>query len=194
MILNKRLQRLLNDLRDLHKHFRDHTYQKYKRINPFTEDIFDWKERGEYWCREDKNITIYNSTSLVGDIEIGDNTWIGPFCTIGGQGGLRIGRFCSIAAGTKILTHDSIRWALSGGKEKYEYAPVHIGDYCFLGVNSVITKGVTIGDHCLVAAGAIVSRDFPACSIIGGVPGDIIGEVNILECGRVEFLYGDLKE
>jgi acetyltransferase-like isoleucine patch superfamily enzyme len=189
MKLNNRLQSLLDDLRELHKIFRDYTFQKYKRINPFTEDIFDWKERGEYWCKEDRNITIYNSTSLVGDVKIGDNTWIGPSCNIGGQGGLSIGRFCSIAAGTKIMTHDSIKWALSGGREKYEYAPVHIGDYCFLGVNSVITKGVTIGDHCLVAAGAVVSKDFPSYSIIGGVPADIIGHVSITESDGVNLFY-----
>ena len=94
--------------------------KKYQRINPFLENIFDWKERGKLWSGN-KNVTIYNSTTLVGDVEIGENTWIGPFCSIDGTGGLKIGSNCSISASVHIQTHSTVKWAISGGQESYEY-------------------------------------------------------------------------
>jgi len=180
MGLSPHLEALLRDLRELHIHLREETFSKYKRINPFYEDLFDWKERGSFWVNEEKDITIYNSTTVVGDVVIGDHTWIGPFVSLDGSGGIKIGEYCSISAGCHILTHDTVKWALSGGKEPYDYAPVHIGDCCFFGVHAVVTKGVTIGDHCLIAAGAVVTKDVPPFSIVGGVPAKKIGEVNLV--------------
>ena len=124
-----------------------------------------------------KNVTIYDSTTVTGDVEIGDNTWIGPFCSIDGTGKLSIGKYCSISAGTHIQSHDTVKWALSGGKASYEYGIVKSGNYCFIGVNAVITRGVTIGDHCLIAAGSVVAKNVPNNTIVGGVPARRIGSI-----------------
>ena len=71
----------------------------------------------------------------------------------------------------------------------YEYAPVKIGNCCFIGTHAIITKGVAIGEHCLVAAGAVVTKDMPALSIIGGVPAKIIGRVAIDSNNAVTLQY-----
>lgn len=178
-----------DSLKELHEALRDHTMSTYRRINPFYEDLFDWKERGRYWLGEDKEVTIYNSTSLVGDISIGRKTWIGPFCSLDGTGGLSIGEFCAISLGCQLLTHDTVRWALSGGKAAYEYAPIKIGDCCFLGVHAVVLKGVTIGNHCLVGAGAVVTKDVADYSIVAGVPARRIGTVHVLDDGQVKLEF-----
>ena len=44
----------------------------------------------------------------------------------------------------------------------------------WIGMNSIILKGVTIGRGCIVAAGAVVSRDTPPYSIVGGVPAKVL--------------------
>jgi len=178
--------RLLEELRRLHYELRDYTKKEYGRINPFVEDLFEWKEKGEF-CGG-KNVTIYDSTTIVGDVEIGDNTWIGPFCSLDGTGKLKIGNYCSISAGTQILTHDTVKYALSGGKHEYEYSPVIIGDCCFIGVHSIILKGVKLGSHCLVAANSVVNKSFEDFSIIAGAPAKKIGEVEIKD-GAVELRY-----
>lgn len=185
-----RVDRLHEDLRALHERLRAHTLETYGRMNPFAEDLFDWKERGRAWTRDDRGVTIYNSTPVVGDVEIGEDTWIGPYCSLDGTGGLTIGRNCSISLGCQINSHDTIRWALSGGRAEYEYAPTAIGDCCFLGTMSVVTKGVTIGDHCLVAAGSVVSGDVESFAIVGGVPARRIGTVAVGDDGEVELRYG----
>lgn len=189
MALSSESQKLLTAIRTLHQELRADTFKQYKRINPFSEDLFEWKERGRFWSGEDKNITIYNSTIVIGDVDIGTNTWIGPHCALDGNGGLTIGSHCSISSGVQIVTHDTVKWALSKGKEAYEYAPIKIGDCCFIGTYAVVTKGVSIGSHSLVAAGAVVTRDFPDYSIIAGIPARLIGKVDFHADGTVNLTY-----
>jgi acetyltransferase-like isoleucine patch superfamily enzyme len=175
--LNERQQRLLDDLRALRGHLRDQTRDRYRRLNPFVEDLTDWRERGHYWAGSDRGITIYDSTTLVGDVEIGDGTWIGPFCSLDGSGGLTIGAHCSISAGVQLLTHDTVRWALSGGAVSADRSPTRIGDRCFIGTRAVVVRGVSIGDGSVVGAGAVVTSDVPPDTIVAGVPARRIGSV-----------------
>ena len=176
--LDPDLQALWRNLVRLHEARRDQTQRQHKRINPFVEDLFDWKERGAYLFGKDKNITIYNSTTVNGLVEIGENTWVGPYCSLnGGEAGLRIGRWCSISLGVQLLTHDTVRWALSAGRQHYDHAPVTIGDRCFIGSLAVVTRGVTVGNQCVLGAGSVVLADVPDRTIVGGVPARRIGEV-----------------
>lgn len=188
--LDEDLKILWASLVRLHERLRTHTHDTYRRTNPFYEDLFDWKERGRYWLGKDKNVTVYNSTTIVGDVEIGENTWIGPFCSLDGTAGLRIGRYCSISLGCQLLTHDTMKWALSGGKVEYEYAPTTIGDCCFLGSYVVVVKGVNIGNHCVVGAGAVVTRSVPDFSVVVGVPARRIGTVHV-DANGVRLEYND---
>lgn len=189
MDLNSRQRKLLDDLREIGRHLRDETLDQYQRMNPFAEDLSDWKERGRAWTSDDRGVTIYDSTTVVGDVAIGRGTWIGPFCSLDGSGGLTIGEYCSISAGCQLLTHDTARWALSGGRQPYEYAPTSIGNHCFLGTHVVVTRGVAIGDRCLVAAGAVVTHDADAGSILAGIPARKIGAVEVRIGGGVDLRY-----
>ena len=177
--LNPEQTILLKNLFGLQDVLRDITFRDYKRVNPFQEDITDWKERGEFLFGKGKNITVYNSSLVVGDVKVGENTWIGPYAELDGTGGLEIGSFCSISSGVNITTHDSVKWALSGGKMNYEKSPVKIGNCCFIGTHAFISRGVELGNHVLVGAGAVVTKSFPDFSIIAGVPAKVIGKVNI---------------
>lgn len=56
-------------------------------------------------------------------------------------GGLQIGDYCSISSGVQIYTHDTVRWATSGGNIDPEHAPVRIGNRCYIGPNVVVSKG-----------------------------------------------------
>jgi len=57
----------------------------------------------------------------------------------------------------------------------YREAPVHIDDYVWIGSRAMVLPGVTIGRGAVVAAGAVVTRDVPSLSIVGGVPARQIG-------------------
>lgn len=56
-------------------------------------------------------------------------------------------------------------------------APIVLGKNVWIGSNSTILQGVTIGDNAIVAAGAVVTKDVPANTIVGGVPAKIIKQI-----------------
>jgi acetyltransferase-like isoleucine patch superfamily enzyme len=188
MSLNERQQRLLEDLHAVQRDLAAGTRRRYQRMNPFFEDLADWHERGRSWLGEDRGVTIYDSATLIGDVDIGEGTWIGPFCMLDGSGGLRIGRHCSISTGAQLLSHDTVRWALSGGLVPAERSPTRIGDRCFVGSHATIVRGVTVGDGSVVGAGAVVVRDVPAGTIVAGLPARQIGVVERTG-DRIELRY-----
>ncbi len=55
--------------------------------------------------------------------------------------------------------------------------PIVIKKNAWIGANATILAGVTIGENAIVAAGAVVSRDVPANTIVGGVPAKEIRQI-----------------
>jgi len=119
--------------------------------------------------------SIYDSALVLGSVIVGQNTWIGPFTLLDGSGGLSIGDTCSISAGVQIYTHDTVKWAVSGAVAEVERAPVTIGSRCYIGPNTVISKGVSIGDGCVVGANSFVNRDIPPGMKAWGTPARVVG-------------------
>ncbi len=148
---------------------RDYIKRHYRRVLPLNEVLTDRWEKARY-CRFGKGTSVYDSALIFGDVEVGENTWIGPYTILDGSGGLKIGSNCSISAGVQIYTHDTVRWANSGGVENYEYAQVTIGNNCYVGPNAVIAKGVQIGDGCIIGANSFVNKSFSAGKKIAGNP------------------------
>ena len=179
--------RLLQELAALRKRLDRHTKETYNRINPLAENLIDWREKGKQISGHDTT-TVYESCTVIGDVKLGAHCWIGPFTILDGGGGLTIGNRVTVAAGAMIYTHDTIKHTLSDGKAPYSYGPVVIEDSCFIGSQAIILKGTTIGHHSLIAANALVTRDVPPYSIVGGSPAKVIGEVRVVG-GEVTLVY-----
>ena len=56
-------------------------------------------------------------------------------------------------------------------------APVHIGADAWLGANVTALPDVTVGDGAVVAAGAVVTKDVSARTVVGGVPAKVVREL-----------------
>lgn len=137
-----------------------HVQAHWNRSLPFGDYIVDrWQKARELGFGE--GASIYDSALVMGDVAVGKNTWIGPFTVLDGSGGLEIGDNCSISAGVQIYTHDTVKWAISGGTEQVERAFVRIGNNCYIGPNAIISQGISIGNGCVIGANSLVNSDIP---------------------------------
>lgn len=162
------VQDLLEQLKRFWLERRREVNSRFKRTLPLADYIVDrWEKAKELGFGEGSS--IYDSSLVLGDVRVGEHTWIGPFTVLDGSGGgLEIGSHCSISAGVQIYTHDTVEHSLSSGKEPIARAPTRIGSNCYIGPNTVIAKGVIIGDGVVVGANSLVLKDLPAgCKAFG---------------------------
>ena len=59
-------------------------------------------------------------------------------------------------------------------RRRNRYAPIRIGENVWIGSNATILPGVTLGDWAVVAAGAVVTKDVPPMTVVGGVPARVL--------------------
>ena len=93
-----------------------------------------------------------------------------------------MGSYCSIADNVVIGPGDhnykniSTRSIVLEPDERKHFTdkPIVIGNDVWIGVNSVILRGVKIGNGAVIASGAVVNRDVPDFGIVGGVPAKLI--------------------
>src|SRR5215207_7428676 len=98
---------------------------RWHRSVPFGDLVVDRWERARAQGFGE-GTSIYDSSLVLGDVQVGEQTWIGPFTVLDGSGGLKIGSHCSISAGVQIYTHDTVLWAISGGTAAPQRAPTAI--------------------------------------------------------------------
>ena len=115
--------------------------------------------------------------NAVGDVVIGDATRIGIHCTVIGP--VTIGSHVNLAQGITVtaLNHNFSDPSLRIDEQGVSTKAVVIGDDVWIGANAVILPGVTIGSHVVVAAGAVVTKDVPANTLVGGVPAKVIKQL-----------------
>lgn len=115
--------------------------------------------------------------NAVGDVVIGDYTRIGIHNTIIGP--VCIGSHVNLAQGITVtaLNHNFEDKEKRINEQGITTKPIIIGDDVWIGANAVILPGVTIGKHCVVAAGAVVTKDVPDNTIVGGVPAKEIKKI-----------------
>ena len=112
--------------------------------------------------------------NAVGDVTIGDHTRIGIHCTVIGP--VCIGNNVNLAQGITVtaLNHNFSDVTQRIDEQGVSTQPVVISDDVWIGANAVILPGVTIGSHCVIAAGAVVTKDVPDNTLVGGVPAKVI--------------------
>jgi len=119
-----------------------------------------------------------------GRIEIGRFCYIGDGAILSAARSLRIGEATLVAHGAQIFDNDThpvdplereahfkkMLGYRPGRALTIGNAPVSIGRRCWIGMNSIVMKGVSIGDNSIVAPGSVVIKDVPADVLVAGNP------------------------
>lgn len=107
--------------------------------------------------------------------KIGKNVFINFDCVFLDLGGITIDDGVLIAPGVKLLSEGH---PVSPG-ERHSLIPksIHIKKNAWIGAGATILQGVTIGENAIVAAGAVVSKDVPDNTIVGGIPAKVIKRI-----------------
>ena len=108
-------------------------------------------------------------------IQIGKNVFINFNCTFLGLGGITIEDGVLIGPNVSLISEGhpispKDRHSLNVGH-------IHIEKNVWIGVGASILKDVTVGENAIVAAGAVVTMDVPANTIVGGIPAKILREI-----------------
>jgi len=106
---------------------------------------------------------------------MGDNCSIIPDTYIGDASYIRMGSNVRLASCT-LLAHDGVINMLGNifPAKLDAVGKIDIGDNVFIGHKATVLRGVTIGSNSIIAAGAVVVKDVPENSVVGGVPAKVI--------------------
>ena len=140
-----------------------------------------------------KDVKIFDFVNLYG-CSIDDGSKVGTFVEI--QKGATIGKNCKISSHTFICEGVHIRDGVFVGhnvtfindkyprsvnpdgsmqtEEDWELVETFVEKGASIGSSSTIMCGVTIGENAIVGAGAVVTKDVPANSVVAGVPAKVI--------------------
>jgi len=95
---------------------------------------------------------------------------------------IELGNGCTISSNIRILTHDWSPYTIGRGlgmdlkKPIGVFRPVYIGDFAFVGTDSVIMPGAWIGEGAVVGAGSVVRGKVEPWTIVAGSPAVPVGD------------------
>ncbi|MDR2085419.1 MAG: sugar O-acetyltransferase [Bacteroidales bacterium] len=108
-------------------------------------------------------------------IRLGKNVFVNFGCGFMDRGGITIEDNVLIGPKANLITENHPE---EPELRRYVYAkPIHIKKGAWIGAAATILPGVTIGENAMVAAGAVVTKDVPDNTIVGGVPAKIIRKI-----------------
>ena len=123
---------------------------------------------------------IKNSDCKVGNISIGKHCGISSDVQIDYSGDIQMGDYVWLSEGCKIFTHTHMLQPNRIYRTSDSIIPnkLVIGDYAWLGANSIILPGVNyIGSNSVIGGGAVCTHDVPDNVVVAGNPARIIREL-----------------
>lgn len=110
-------------------------------------------------------------------IKLGKNVFINHACSFLDLGGITIEDDVLIGPRVNLTTENH---PVDPAKRKFlDLKSILIKRNAWIGAGATILPGVTIGENSIVAAGAVVTKDVPANTIVGGVPAKIIKRLDV---------------
>jgi acetyltransferase-like isoleucine patch superfamily enzyme len=127
----------------------------------------------------DKSVAVFTPLYINygKNTKIGKNVFINFDCVILDLGGITIEDNVQIAPKVSLLSEGHPVSPVN--RQSLMVGYIRIKKNAWIGANVTILQGVTIGENSIVAAGAVVSRDVPDNTIVGGIPAKIIKQIEL---------------
>ncbi len=131
-------------------------------------------------CTVGRNAIIRPSNVLFDEVgegfEMGNQSNLGAWAFVGCSGFIKIGSNVMMGPRVTLLaeSHNFATTEIPMKNQGVSRSFITIEDDCWIGASSTILPGVTVGIGSIIAAGAVVAKDVPPYSIVGGVPAKII--------------------
>lgn len=124
---------------------------------------------------ETVEVNVPFQTDFGRHIHFGKNIYINKDVFMTDLGGIFIGNDVLIGPRAKLI---SVNHPLNpSDRHKLELKSVVLERNCWIGADATILPGVTVGENAVVAAGALVTKDVPANTVVAGVPAKVIKEI-----------------
>jgi acetyltransferase-like isoleucine patch superfamily enzyme len=125
----------------------------------------------------DKSTTIFIPfyTNFGKHTRIGKNVFINHACSFLDLGGITIEDDVMIGPRVNLVTENHPVDPLQ--RKSLDLKSILVKKNAWIGAGATILPGITIGENAIIAAGAVVNKDVPANSIVGGVPAKIIRRI-----------------
>ena len=107
------------------------------------------------------------------NLRFGRNVFVNHGCTAMDLGGITIGDDVMIGPNVQLISSGHPLDPATRRKQ-ITTAPVHIGRGVWIAAGATVLQGVTVGDDAVVAAGAVVTKDVPARTLVAGVPARVV--------------------
>ncbi|MCC8020144.1 MAG: sugar O-acetyltransferase [Rikenellaceae bacterium] len=108
-------------------------------------------------------------------IRFGKGVFVNNGCTFMDRGGITLEEGAYVGPNVNIITENH---AEQPELRRFVYSrPIVIGRRAWIGAAAVILPGVTVGENAIVAAGAVVTKDVPADTIVAGVPAKVVRRI-----------------
>ena len=110
------------------------------------------------------------------NLSVGDYSWLDEDAKLYSVDKITIGANCVVSTGAFLCTasHDM-------GREDFmlTHAPIVLEDGAWVAARAIVLPGVTLHEGCVVGAGAVVSKDVPAWTVVAGNPAREVGKREI---------------
>lgn len=106
------------------------------------------------------------------NIHIGKNVFVNHACTFMDRGGITLED--NVLVGPKVNLITTNHPTEPGQRRSTISKPIVLKQGAWVGANVTVMPGVTIGENAIVGAGAVVTKDVPANSIVAGVPARVV--------------------